>query len=399
MKKRTYFFSIILAAILGGVVSTMLNRYFFYTPSHDFSAMQEARNVKVSGIFEDTSFRVPEGLNFVYAAELVTPSVVHIKSSFESGKKIFGNPLEEYFDFNPRERRGQGFGSGVIITEDGYIVTNYHVIEDASDLEVTFYNGRKIKATLVGQDPTTDLAVIKVNARNLPYTKFGNSDNVRIGEWALAIGNPYAHGKSYDLTSTVTAGIVSAKGRNIGILHDSLRVESFIQTDAAVNPGNSGGALVNLKGELIGINTAIASPTGSYSGYSFAVPVSIVKKVAEDLMTYGKVQRALLGVTISEVADKGGPFYDLSGVYIEDVSPGGAAIEAGIKPRDVIVAINNKPVNSVPQLQELIAQQRPGDKIQVEINRKGEKKVVMALLKSAPFKEKSEIPEMAVSGE
>lgn len=400
MSKRTYFFSILLAAILGGAIATAFNRYFLKSPTYDFRAMEETRNVKVAGIFDDTSFHVPAGLNFVYAAELVTPSVVHIKSSFEPGKKLFSNPLEEYFDFGPHERRGQGYGSGVIITNNGYIITNYHVVEEASELEVTFYNGKKLKAIPVGQDPTTDLAVIKVEANNLPFARFGNSDNVRIGEWVLAIGNPYAHGKTYDLTSTVTAGIVSAKGRNIGILHDSLRIESFIQTDAAVNPGNSGGALINLKGELIGINTAIASPTGSYSGYSFAVPVSIVQKVAKDLLEFGNVQRALLGVTISEIGNRitaGVAFNEVSGVYIEDVSPDGAAREAGIKARDVIVAINDKPVNSVPQLQELIAQQRPGDRVQVEVKRKGERKFFMAFLKSAIKNDDSLDPEMAVN--
>lgn len=386
MSRRTYFFSIFLSAILGGIIALTIDQFLFKTPASDFRAMEEARNVKVASIFSDSSFIVPDGLNFIYAAELVTPSVVHIKSSFEAGKRLFNNPLEEYFDFGPHERRGQGYGSGVVISSDGYIVTNYHVIEEASDMEVTFYNGKKQKAYLVGQDPTTDLAVIKVKANNLPFTRFGSSDNVKVGEWVLAIGNPYAHGKSYDLTSTVTAGIVSAKGRNIGILHDSLRIESFIQTDAAVNPGNSGGALINLKGELIGINTAIASPTGSYSGYSFAVPVSIVKKVAEDLLQYGDVQRALLGVTISEIDDRiatHGNLNEFNGVFIEGVSPNGAASEAGIEANDIIVSINDKPVNSVPQLQELIAQQRPGDKVQVEVKRKGERKVFMAFLKNA----------------
>jgi serine protease Do len=343
----------------------------------------------LSGVFSDTSFSIPDGLNFVYAAETVTPTVVHIKSSYSSGSGYFHNPLEEFFDMrpeNPRGRRGLGYGSGVIISDDGYIVTNHHVIDNADLLEVTFFDGRKVKAKLVGQDPTTDLALIKISGKNLPYVRFGDSDKLKIGEWVLAIGNPYANGKSYDLTSTVTAGIISAKSRSIGILRDTLRVESFIQTDAAVNPGNSGGALVNLNGELVGINTAIASPTGSFSGYSFAIPVSIVKKVMNDLLEFGTVQRALLGVMISEInADvaQAQKILEYNGVFIEGVTPRGAADEAGIKANDVIISIDGKPVNTVPQLQELVAQKRPGDRINVEVLRQGHPRTIIAALKSA----------------
>jgi Do/DeqQ family serine protease len=259
------------------------------------------------------------------------------------------------------------------------------VIDDADLLEVTLSNGRKYKAQLIGTDPTTDLALIKIDARDLPNVNFGNSDQLKVGEWVLAVGNPFAQGTPFDLTSTVTAGIVSAKGRSIGILRDSLRIESFIQTDAAVNPGNSGGALVNLKGQLIGINTAIASPTGAYSGYSFAVPVSLVKKVMDDLLEFGIVQRALLGVTIRDItADlaEDEDIAEFSGVYVDQLSNGGAAEEAGLKSGDVIIAIDGRPTRTVSELQEQIARHRPGDKVTVEFLRDNEKLEKSATLKS-----------------
>jgi serine protease Do len=390
MSSRIYFLSIFFAALLGGLIAVGIYKFFDGKNNIvDFSTFEEKQNVRLSSLFSDTSITIPDGINFVFAAEVVTPSVVHIKSSYTSGRSFFHNPLEDFFELNPegsKERRGLGYGSGVIISNDGYIVTNHHVIENADVLEVTFFNGKKVKAKLVGQDPTTDLALLKISGENLPFVRFGNSDQLKIGEWVLAIGNPYANGRSYDLTSTVTAGIVSAKGRNIGILRDSLRIESFIQTDAAVNPGNSGGALVNLKGELIGINTAIASPTGSFSGYSFAVPVSIVRKVMDDLLQFGSVQRALLGVSIAEInADLAEleKIDSYNGVFIEGVAPNGAAYEAGIRPRDVIVSIDGRPINTVPQLQEVIAQKRPGDKILLEVLRQGQIRSINAALKSA----------------
>ena len=379
MSKKQFFTGIFLAAILGGLIAIGIYKSF-ETNENPYNSFRENQNIRFSNISVDTSeYTVPEGLHFVYAANQVTPAVVHIKSSFESSGN-FRNPLEELFDLNPRNRRrGQGFGSGVIISEDGYITTNNHVIDNADEMEVTLNNGRKFKAKLIGTDPTTDLALIKIDAKGLPYVNFGDSDKLNIGEWVLAIGNPY------DLTSTVTAGIVSAKGRSIGILRDSLRIESFIQTDAAVNPGNSGGALVNLKGELIGINTAIASPTGSYSGYSFAVPVSLVGKVMDDLLEFGAVQRALLGVTIADINAELAEEYELkeySGVYVEDVSPSGAAMEAGMKRGDIIVSINEITTGSVSELQEQIALKRPGDKITVDFIRNGKKETIEAILKS-----------------
>lgn len=388
MTKRLYFFSILVAAVLGGLVSVAVYNYVTEDRTADLSSFEEKQQIRFSNILSDTNFTVPEGLNFVYAAEIVTPAVVHIKSSFNASERGYRNPLEELFDFGPRNpgRRGQGFGSGVIISDDGFIATNNHVIDNANVMEVTLSNGRKFRAKLVGKDPTTDLALVKIDAKNLPFVRFGDSDRLKIGEWALAIGNPFAQGTPYDLTSTVTAGIISAKGRSIGILQDSLRIESFIQTDAAVNPGNSGGALVNLKGELIGINTAIASPTGSFSGYSFAVPVSIVSKVMNDLLEYGAVQRALLGVTINDIDSdlaESESLEEYSGVYIVGVSRNGAAQEAGIEPGDIIISINGRKVNTVSQLQELIAQKRPGDKVNVQLVRDGSDFELTARLKSA----------------
>jgi Do/DeqQ family serine protease len=259
-----------------------------------------------------------------------------------------------------------GSGSGVIISSDGYIVTNYHVVESSDEIEVILDDKREFKAEVIGTDPTTDLALIKIDTERLPFVEYGSSDNVRIGEWVLAVGNPF------DLTSTVTAGIVSAKGRNINILRNQLAIESFIQTDAAVNPGNSGGALVNLKGELIGVNTAIATRTGSFAGYSFAVPVSLVQKVTQDLLEFGEVQRALLGVIIRDVdADlaEAMEIEQIRGVYIEEVSESSAAFDAGLQKGDVIVSIEDTDVNSPSELQEQVAKFRPGDEIEVKYSR------------------------------
>ncbi|MDX1478801.1 MAG: Do family serine endopeptidase [Saprospiraceae bacterium] len=331
-------------------------------------------------------------LDFRQVAQDVMGTVVHIKSTHSytgyRQQHNLPNPFEDLFRndpfrefFNPRffyrnpapqqpdeppMRVGQG--SGVIISADGYIVTNNHVVADAMDLEVTLHDNRTYKATLVGTDPTTDLALIRINEKDLPTLPLVDSDEVHVGEWVLAVGNPF------NLTSTVTAGIVSAKGRNINLLRERFAVESFIQTDAAINPGNSGGALVNLQGGLIGINTAIASPTGAYSGYGFAIPSNIVSKVVEDLINYGVVQRGVLGVMIRTVdgnlrADK-----DLSattGVYVDSLLENSAAGSAGVRVGDVILSVNGQGVQTSPQLQEIIARHRPGDVVTVEIDRKG----------------------------
>jgi len=257
----------------------------------------------------------------------------------------------------------------VIIDPNGYIVTNNHVVQDADNITVTLNNKRVYKATIVGADASVDLAVIKIDEKDLPFLTYGNSDEVKIGEWVLAVGNPF------NLTSTVTAGIVSAKARDINILGSQGTVESFIQTDAAVNPGNSGGALVNLHGELIGINAAIASGTGSYVGYSFAIPVNIVKKVVDDFMKVGKIQRAYLGIYYKEIDDqfaRDNNLATVSGVYVNDIVEGGAAEKAGIKKGDVILQMQGMPVNSKSELLEVVGQHNPGDKLSMTIIRDGQ---------------------------
>ncbi|MBQ4398493.1 MAG: trypsin-like peptidase domain-containing protein [Bacteroidales bacterium] len=312
--------------------------------------------------------------DFVDAAERSVDAVVHIMTKVvkqsNTYEDFFGALLGQLYGYPGQSRSNTmvAYGSGVVLTPDGYIVTNNHVVEGADEVEVTFNNKVKKTATIIGTDPTTDLALIKVDASDLEYLTFGDSDNVRIGEWVLAVGNPF------NLTSTVTAGIVSAKARNLSILGEGTSVESFIQTDAAVNPGNSGGALVNTKGELVGINAAIASHTGSYEGYSFAIPSNIVRKVVDDLLLYGETQRGYLGVQIAELtqelADKEG-LENIEGVYVAEVTDGGAAKLAGLKSGDVITSINGKKVNSTTQLKESVGQYRPGDKIDVEVNRGG----------------------------
>jgi len=325
-----------------------------------------------------------QAADFSFAAEKTVHAVVHVKtvSMVEQEGYSFGNPFFDYF-FGPRfhmePQPVTGMGSGVIISNDGYIITNNHVVDKANEIEVTLNDNRKFKAKIVGTDPSTDLAVIKIDAENLPFIPFGNSEELKIGEWVLAVGNPF------NLTSTVTAGIVSAKARNINILADQNPIESFIQTDAAVNPGNSGGALVNLKGELVGINTAIASRTGSFAGYSFAVPTSIAQKVAMDILEFGEVQRAMLGVRISNVNDETMEKYnikELKGVVIVGVEEEGAAAEAGIKEGDVILEINGIQVNTMNQLQEQISKYRPKDKVEVVINRDGKRKPFQATLRN-----------------
>jgi Do/DeqQ family serine protease len=325
--------------------------------------------------------------DFVEAADKIVNAVVNIKSIYENtSAQLYYDPFRYFFGDIPYHRPYQQMatGSGVILTEDGYIVTNNHVIKGAQKIEVTLNNKESYEARVIGVDPSTDLALIKIDAENLPFAQYGNSDEVKVGEWVLAVGNPF------NLTSTVTAGIVSAKGRNINIIGGDLRngqipIESFIQTDAAVNPGNSGGALVNTRGELIGINTAIASNTGSFTGYSFAIPVNIVKKVVTDLAEFGEVQRALLGVSIRDIDSKLAKeknLKELIGVYVAGVVENGAADDAGIKEGDVITKINNISVNSIPQLQEQVGRYRPGDKIVVEIIRNGNTKIIPVTLKN-----------------
>ncbi|PCH98587.1 MAG: deoxyribonuclease HsdR [Bacteroidetes bacterium] len=326
-------------------------------------------------------------IDFTSAAERTVNTVVHVKTVFAGETYRHFDPFYEFlwgkgkskkqYEYRGPERHGSG--SGVILSQDGYIVTNNHVIKGAKEVEITLNDRRTYRATVIGTDPSTDLSLLKIEANDLPYIAYGNSDLVKIGEWALAVGNPY------NLTSTVTAGIVSAKGRNIDILRDKFKIESFIQTDAAVNPGNSGGALVNTRGELIGINSAIASPTGSYSGYSFAIPVNIVAKVVNDLKEFGKVQRAFIGISIRNVdaklAEEKG-LKDISGIYISGISHNGAARAAGMKEGDIIIKVESKGVNNVPELQEQIGSFRPGDKVNITFRRNGEVKTAKLVLKN-----------------
>jgi serine protease Do len=320
------------------------------------------------------------GPDFTTAAEKTVHGVVHIKSEFPVRTGYYDDFFRDFFGYPPnRNNTYSGFGSGVIISDDGYIVTNNHVVEGANNIDVTLNDNSEYEATVVGTDPTTDIALIKIDAKNTPYITFGNSDIVKIGEWVLAVGNPF------NLTSTVTAGIVSAKARNINILGTPGAIESFIQTDAAVNPGNSGGALVNMNGELVGINAAIASNTGSYAGYSFAIPVNIVKKVVDDLLNFGQVQRAYLGVTIREVDSKLVKDKDLNvsnGVFIESVTDNGGAKASGIKSGDVIVSVDDHAVRSNSELLELIGQHNPGQSINVKVNRKGTEQSFLVQLKN-----------------
>jgi len=329
-------------------------------------------------------------LDFTEVAKKVMPAVVHIQSTLVQDqrnlrdrqipdqfrdyfnddffRRFFGPEfrLEDPYSGEPRTRIGAG--SGVIINSDGYIVTNNHVIDNADDVEVTLNDNRVLKAKVIGTDPSTDLALIQIKAGDLPSLPLVNSDNVQVGEWVLAVGNPF------NLNSTVTAGIVSAKARNINILRDRAAIESFIQTDAAINPGNSGGALVNLQGGLIGINTAIASTTGVYAGYGFAVPSNIVSKVVEDLIKYGKVQRGYLGLMIRSVDGNLAREKDLDvteGVYVDSITANSAAGEAGIKVGDVIHSVNGTQTRTSSQLLEIIGQQRPGDEVKLLVDRKG----------------------------
>ena len=388
------------SAILGGGVA--VGGYKLLEPAIMApQAVAANPQVRYTSEMRSTPYTVPEGLNFVAAAAAVTPAVVHVMTEYAAApvdqrqqqmdpflRQFFGDQLDQFQGQMPPghpqvpQGGGQGSGSGVIIAANGYIVTNNHVIDKASKIEVVLDDKRKFEAELVGADPNTDLAVLKVKADNLPFVKYGNSDDVKVGQWVLAVGNPF------NLNSTVTAGIISAKGRNIGILSrkDNMGLESFIQTDAVVNPGNSGGALVNLNGDLIGINSAIASHTGSYEGYSFAIPSSLASKVVDDLLKYKVVQRALLGVQIREVDAKLASekkLNTLNGVYVEGLSESSSAAVAGIKPGDIITRINGVAVNTSSQLQEQVARFRPGDRIKVGYLRGSAAGTAEAILRNA----------------
>jgi serine protease Do len=386
--RRSFIFIllIVVVACVGGVVGSIVTMRYINNQDPSYNSINQRQQLVLAGNKIDTTYRVPKGLDFLDAAKHVTAGVVHIRTAYGPGDFSL-NPLQSY------EHPVHSSGSGVIISDDGYIVTNNHVIEDATNIEVVMNNNQRYFAKVIGADPTTDLALLKIKAKGLQFVRYGDSDNVMPGEWVLAVGNPF------DLNSTVTAGIVSAKARNIGILRDrnSYQVEAFIQTDAAVNPGNSGGALVNLRGELIGINTAIATSTGSYQGYSFAIPVSLVKKIMDDLLEFGKVQRGLLGIEITDVNALIAESFNLpvnQGVLINKVRDG-AAKESGMQAGDVIVAINDRIINSTSELQEWVARNRPGEQIKVTFLRNGEKHMVQATLKNSEGRQSLEKKEVA----
>ena len=329
----------------------------------------------------------PQEVDFVLAANQSVNAVVHINTKSTKAGKYYYNPINDYFFGKPYQKSPDktvsGSGSGVIISSDGYIATNYHVIKGADIIEVTLNDKRIIEAELIGKDPNTDLALLKISENDLASISYANSDDLQVGEWVLAVGNPF------NLTSTVTAGIVSAKGRNINLLKEQYAIESFIQTDAVVNPGNSGGALVNDKGELVGINTAIASNTGSYTGYSFAIPVNVVKKVMNDLRDYGAVQRALLGIQIRDINQSLRTKLNLTsmkGVYISRVMEKGAARLANLYSGDIITHLNGKKVNSINELQEALSQFGPGDEIDVVFLRGDKIKSAVVALKGLTYK-------------
>ncbi|GAB1444763.1 Do family serine endopeptidase [Flammeovirgaceae bacterium] len=385
------FFQLVIAAILGSGLTMVANQWYG----------NENKNVRIEHIngvpATSVAYTVNENgeaipLDFTGTADKVTPAVVYIRSTQEN--PVYRNsrdPLREFFNGPSPMQRGpsQSSGSGVIINKNGYIVTNNHVVQGADIVEVTMSDNSTYKAEVIGTDPDTDLAVIKVNHTDLPYLSFANSDESKVGQWVLAVGNPF------NLNSTVTAGIISAKGRNINIINSNSRneteqlgntaIESFIQTDAAINPGNSGGALVSLDGSLLGINTAIASPTGAYSGYGFAVPSNIVSKVTEDLIAYGAVQRGWLGVTVQNVTSdlaKQEMLDRNEGAFIVDFAENSSAKEAGLQKGDVVIRMDESEIKSSTALIEYVGQKRPGDKIEITVDRKGKIVEVPVTLKN-----------------
>ena len=372
--------SIFLFATLGGGAALFIN-YLILKPTAFENSSKQQSPIRLADLTSSAGT-----IDFRAAAEQTVHAVVHIKTKFTS-QQTYYDPFQGFFgggsgmQIVPKEQESSG--SGVIISNDGYIVTNFHVVQNAEKIEVTLNDKRTYKAELVGTDPNTDLAVLRVQEKGLPFIAYGNSDDVKVGEWVLAVGNPF------NLTSTVTAGIVSAKARNINIISGngsgSGAVESFIQTDAAVNPGNSGGALVNTLGQLVGINSAIATSTGSFSGYSFAIPVNLVRKVVVDLVEFGTVQRGYLGVNIKDVDAqlvKEQKLGKLNGVYVVGVLADGAAASAGLDGGDVIIKVGEIFVNNVSELQEQVNNFRPGDKVVVTYVRDSKEKIVNVILKN-----------------
>ena len=379
MKKG--FITVLLSVLLSGLTAYAIVKTTAPAPSESQQTVltpdgQTVRTVNLS---------LSDYPDFTYAAENAVEAVVYVKVTIQARQSSTPSPMDDLFRYffgeDPYGSRGyrggqaparQGSGSGVIIRPDGYIVTNNHVVENASKIEVTLNNNKTYEATVIGTDPATDVALIKIDATGLPAVQFADSDQLRLGEWVLAIGSPLGE----ELRSTITAGIVSAKGRSMPNYDGQFKIESFIQTDAAVNPGNSGGALVNKQGELVGINTAIVSTTGSYSGYSFAVPSNIVKKVVSDLIDFGSVKRAMLGISGATVTEELIKSQNLSvtnpeGVYVAEVVKGGAADKAGIKKGDVVVSIDGTKTATMPELQAKVNSYHPGDKATVKLLRDG----------------------------
>jgi len=387
MKAKTFIGNILIAGLSALLTIIIYTNYFQEKIKGPDSKTQQQ---KALDLLEDTSLvnfyqgNIPESefYDFTLAADKSIHAVVHVTSKYNlENNDSYNNSFYEWLFGEKYNQPAVSFGSGVIISEDGYIVTNNHVIEDSDEVQVVLNDKRTFTAKLVGADPGTDLALLKVDSPVLPFISFGNSDVLKVGEWVLAVGNPF------NLTSTVTAGIVSAKARNINILDNKSNypIESYIQTDAAVNKGNSGGALVNLRGELVGINSAILSPSGSYSGYSFAIPINLVKKVVADFIKFGEVQRAVLGISILDVNSEIAERYNLDkieGVFISGINDGGAAQEAGLKEGDVIVEVNKVKTNSVAELTEQMGNYRPGEIIYITAKRDNKKKQFEVLLRN-----------------
>jgi serine protease Do len=377
--------SLIVAGMLGGMIA-LAGSYFLQAPEQSPKELAKKEfALQANTRFNATPANAIAPFDFTVPARKAMPVVVHIKAS-ESEQLAKDRRQQErgndpFFDFFGNPFDGglrQGAGSGVIVSADGYIVTNNHVVEYADEVEVTLHDNRQFKAKIIGTDETTDMAVLKIEATNLPTMPYADSDAAEVGQWVLAVGNPF------DLTSTVTAGIISAKGRDIGIIPGRSAIEAFIQTDAAVNPGNSGGALVNDKGELLGINTAIATQTGSFSGYSFAIPINMAKKIVEDIIEHGSYQRAFLGIEINDLDSDLAAEMGLNitkGVFVSNVLDGGSAQFAGLLPKDVIIKVDNKKIESVPELQEAIGRSKIGDTVQIPVFRKGKEKAIPVVLK------------------
>lgn len=372
---RNVLLTIIISILAGGISGYFTSDQFPKSKTNEVNYKQSFRDsVKMTQRGVSSTGLV----DFCDAAESAVEGVVYVKVVKRAKNYQPSNVLDLLFGYARTPKDQVGMGSGVIISEDGYIVTNNHVIEGADEIEVTTYDNQLFKAKLVGRDPATDIALLKVETTTpLPIIPMGNSDDLRLGEWVLAIGSPY------DLRSTITAGIVSAKGRSLPNYDGKFRVESFIQTDAAVNPGNSGGALVNANGELVGINTSIVSLTGSYTGYSFAVPVSIVSKITDDLITFGEVRRAMLGISMQNINESIKQHYNLptaDGVLVVEVAQNSPAESAGIKIGDVIVEIDARPVLTGANVQELVSMHRPGEEMLVTVIREGARSDIIVKL-------------------